>query len=89
MTRDLDRRTPRPTNVIFEARNEIDYTDDHYFTAWITPDEIGVSILFTHETTGIIARHINLDREQCEQFGRALIDAAAKMPAVPTEVADD
>ena len=74
-TRDLDRRKPAPSNLVFEATDAFDPTATHFLMAYRT-DDGGVSIAFVNETTRVIRDSMWLNAEQCEEFGNALIEAA-------------
>ena len=74
-TRDLDRRKPAPSNLVFEATDAFDPTATHFLMAYRT-DDGGVSIAFVNEATRVIRDSMWIDGGQCEQFGNALLEAA-------------
>jgi len=73
---DLDRRRPKPTNLVFEAAKDCDPTEDHILFSFQSEDEAGVCVGFIHETTRVFRDFIFLDADQCQEFGEALIEAA-------------
>lgn len=73
---DFDRRTPKPTNLVFEASNSHDWTDQHILFVFQSEDETGVCVGFLHETTRVFRDLMCLDAAQCEDFGSALLEAA-------------
>lgn len=75
---DLDRRRPMPTNHVFEAYHPFDPTSD-FLWAFIGGGDTSVNIMFCEESrSGIfIRRSMPLNAGQCEEFGQALLAAAA------------
>jgi hypothetical protein len=73
---DFDRRKPKPTNLVFEASNPHDWTDQHILFCFQSENETGVCVGFIQETTRIFRDHMYLNADQCEEFGNALLEAA-------------
>lgn len=78
---DLDRRRPEAANHVFEAHDQHDPTNISYFEAIRDEADMGVVLMFVQDDRGraglaTIHQMMWIDADQCEAFGKALVEAA-------------